>query len=469
MAKHLSVSDEPSVLVHPVLSAELFLPYLSNLKELLSTAKPSATESRSAAFVAALDGQPGRELRKRYSLQDLRNTGTYFTGSELSTRILKPLSNEVCDYGHIIDPSCGAGDLLVAAARHLPLMSTLLGTLKAWGETIVGFDINASFVAATRVRLCLLAMQRLNVGSSPDALSNLETVFPYVRTQSGLEDWAIPASRRLILSNPPFSQAKSPLACGWSQGRVSHAAIFAMVALEKTSDPGSRLVAILPDVLRTGSRYKHWRKHVERISSVKAVEILGRFDKQTDIDVFVLDTLTVRPSNKKTATWSVPPLAALTVGDLFEVNVGPVVGFRLDGKGTWRPFVHSSELPVGKTVSTFEKKIRFRGRAFKPPFVAVRRTSKADYKTRCLGTIVTGHHDLAVDDHLLIARPKDGKVTTCKALLAVLQDARTTAWMNSRIRCRHLTVSALREVPWLSLDATDLARKTVAPHGEGEA
>lgn len=449
MPKHSQPNAELSLMADPRLNAELFLPYLGNLKELYSAAKPASTETRSAAFVAALDGQPGRELRKRYALSELRQTGTYFTGSELATKILEPIAEDVESYEHVIDPSCGAGDLLVGAARHLPLKSTLMATLKAWGETIVGFDINASFVAATRVRLGLLAMQRLNVGSGPDALSHLETLFPHVRVQSGLEDWRLPESRRLILSNPPFSQTKSPEACSWSQGRVSHAAVFAMTSLENASHSTSRLIAILPDVLRTGTRYKHWRSHVEKISSVQAVEIIGRFDKDTDIDVFVLDALAT-PAGSRDATWSLPPSAACTVGDLFEVNVGPVVGFRLDGKGPWRPFVHSSELPVGGTASTFAKNIRFGGRSFKPPFVAVRRTSKAEYKTRCLGTIVTGDVALAVDDHLLIARPKDGKLATCKQLLQVLQDAQTTDWMNSRIRCRHLTVSSLRDIPWLS-------------------
>lgn len=449
MPKHLQLDAESSVLPDARLNADLFLPYLGNLMGLYSSAKPSSTESRSAAFVAALDGQPGRELRKRYTLNELRQTGTYFTGSELAKRILEPIAGAVASFDHIIDPSCGAGDLLVGAARHLPLKSTLLATLKAWGETIVGFDINASFVSATRVRLGLLAMQRLNVGSGPESLSHLEVLFPHIRVQSGLDDWKLPESRRLILSNPPFSQTKSPEACTWSQGRVSYAAVFAMTSLENASRSTSRLIAILPDVLRTGTRYKHWRNHVEKISSLQAVEIIGRFDKETDIDVFVLDTVAT-PARSGSATWGLPPSAACTVGDLFEVNVGPVVCFRLDGKGPWRPFVHSSELPVGGTACTFTKKIRFGGRGFTPPFVAVRRTSKAEYKTRCLGTVVTGEDALAVDDHLLIARPKDGKVTTCKQLQQVLQDTRTTEWMNSRIRCRHLTVSSLRDIPWLN-------------------
>jgi hypothetical protein len=109
-------------------------------------------------------------------------------------------------------------------------------------------------------------------------------------------------------------------------------------------------------------------------------------------------------------------------------------------------------LPIGGSASTFTTNIRFEGKAYEPPFVAIRRTSKAEYKTRCLATVVSGKVPLAIDDHLLIAIPKDGKVSTCKKLLTVLDDARTNEWMNSRIRCRHLTVASLRDIPWIGAE-----------------
>jgi len=149
------------------LDPKLFEPYLGGLQQLFSQFKPTADAARAASFTAALDGQPSLELRKLYTLHDLRQTGTYFTGSELSTRILASVAAEIPLFERIIDPSCGAGDLLVGAARHLPLKSSLLPTLNLWGQYLVGFDINPSFVATTRVRLALLAMQRLNTGSSP--------------------------------------------------------------------------------------------------------------------------------------------------------------------------------------------------------------------------------------------------------------------------------------------------------------
>jgi hypothetical protein len=432
------------------LDPKLFNSYLGGLQQLFSQLKPTADVARTAAFTAALDGQPSLELRRLYTLHDLRQTGTYFTGSELTTRILSTVATEIPLFERIVDPSCGAGDLLVGAARHLPLKSSLLPTLKLWGQYLIGFDINSSFVATTRVRLALLAMQRLNTGSNPGALSELETLFPNIRVQSGLDDWKIPGGKYLILSNPPFSHTQSPQSYGWAKGRVSQAAVFVMKCLEQATK-GTRLIAILPDVLRTGSRYERWREKIEKSSNITSVKILGRFDKQTDIDVFVLDTK-ISATTGQVNRWSRPKQATHTVGDLFEIRVGPVVTFRLTGKGSWYPFVHSSELPIGEKVSIFGTNIRFEGKTYKTPFVAVRRTSKAEYKTRCLATVVTGQAPLAVDDHLLIAIPKDGRVSTCKELLLVLDDARTTEWMNARIRCRHITVSALRDIPWIGGD-----------------
>jgi hypothetical protein len=39
-------------------------------------------------------------------------------------------------------------------------------------------------------------------------------------------------------------------------------------------------------------------------------------------------------------------------------------------------------------------------------------------------------------------------VRTCRELLDILKDDQTTHWLDQRIRCRHLTVAALDELPW---------------------
>jgi len=140
--------------------------------------------------------------------------------------------------------------------------------------------------------------------------------------------------------------------------------------------------------------------------------------------------------------------SARIVKDLFDVHVGPVVPFRLDGKGRWCAYVHSEQLPPWETVRKIDQRLRFKGTTYKPPFVAIRRTSKADYQLRCIGTLVTGDRPIAVENHLLIAMPRDKRVGTCKQLLDVLKRESTSVWMNERIRCRHLTVGSVGELPW---------------------
>jgi hypothetical protein len=136
------------------------------------------------------------------------------------------------------------------------------------------------------------------------------------------------------------------------------------------------------------------------------------------------------------------------VKDVFDVHVGPVVPFRLDCNGRWCTYVHSEQLPPWEAVRKIDQRIRFTGTTYKPPFVAIRRTSKADYQVRCIGTLVTGSVPMAVENHLLIALPHDKKVGTCRKLLEMLKRDATSKWMNERIRCRHLTVGSVGDLPW---------------------
>jgi hypothetical protein len=44
--------------------------------------------------------------------------------------------------------------------------------------------------------------------------------------------------------------------------------------------------------------------------------------------------------------------------------------------------------------------------------------------------------------------PHDLSLESCKELILRLRSMETDEWLNERIRCRHLTVSALNELPW---------------------
>jgi type I restriction-modification system DNA methylase subunit len=90
--------------------------YVSKLKRL-------AVESHRVAdwnirVDAALNGQASVELRRVASVEIRRKFGAFFTGTDLSSELID------CSKGFdatsvFYDPSCGMGDLLVAAARKL--------------------------------------------------------------------------------------------------------------------------------------------------------------------------------------------------------------------------------------------------------------------------------------------------------------------------------------------------------------
>lgn len=432
------------VVLHP----EKFGSYIDHLATLLGAIVRDGANARKAELASALDGQPGRQLRKLYTIGELRDTGTYFTGSGLANRLVTALANSLPGAQRVVDPACGAGDLLVACARHFPLQASIAETLMDWGERLTGFDINPAFVEATRYRLALLALERTQ--SSPREIRKilpLDKVFPNIQRRSGMMGWELPDAPAVIVVNPPFSYGVAEKNCTWARGRVSQAAMFMDTCLRNAAR-GTRILAILPDVLRTGSRYENWRQMITANATVHSVEIAGQFDELTDISVFLLE-LEVGKGTGTTTRWAHPTnTTTQTVKDFFDVHVGPVVPFRLDGNGRWCAYVHSEQLPPWETVGKVDQHIRFGGTTHTPPFVAIRRTSKADYQVRCIGTLVTGSGPMAVENHLLIALPKDKKVGTCQKLLEVLKRDATSAWMNERIRCRHLTVGSVGDLPW---------------------
>jgi hypothetical protein len=432
-----------------VLRPEVFQPYVRYLGELLHSNPSEGAVTKRADLVAALDGQPGRELRKLYTIDRLRNTGTYFTGSRLASRLVTSFKSALPNAKQVVDPACGAGDLLVACARHLPLQSDLTNTLKDWGERLVGIDINSSFVDAARYRLALLALERIRAVAKvvPRELP-LANLFPHIRAGSGMDDWQLSARPSLVVVNPPFVYDEAAKDCPWASGRVSQAALFIDHCIRNVAQ-GTQIFAILPDVLRTGTRYERWRRMVLEKTRIQSVKIAGQFDSLTEISVFLLALEVGKSAIMRNVTWARPSQSTTrAVKDLFDVRVGPVVPFRLDGRGSWFPYAHSEALPPWQTVRTLDQRIRFKGTTYEPPFVAIRRTSKADYRVRCIGTIVTGKKPIAVENHLLIAVPQDKKLGTCKKLLQLLNRDSSSSWMNERIRCRHLTVSSIGDLPW---------------------
>jgi hypothetical protein len=431
-------------------SMEAFEPYVCSLESLaLRIGSLTSQEAEDIEHIAAaLDGQPGERLRKLVTLPARRSSGAFFTGQVMADRALGPYLPTLSDRSVVYDPASGVGDLLLACARRLPLQSDLSTTVAAWGKQLRGLDIHPEFVRAAKARLVLLAIER-GVPKGVRPLPPLDQTFPHLKVANALDEMAAASASHIVL-NPPYCRVPALADCTWGAGKVSQAALFLDRCLDEAA-AGTRIVAILPDVLRTGSLYSRWRATVEARSKIESVEVIGAFDAWADVDVFVLRMIVGTPEPAQSVAWwtSAVNVSEKRVGDWFGVHVGAVIPHRHKHLGPWHPYVYARVLPPWDTFDVdVGKRRRFRGRTFVPPFVAVRRTSAPNDKLRARATIVVGHGPVAVENHLLVLEPRDGSLERCKQLLAVLRDDRTNRWLDERIRCRHLTVGALRDLPW---------------------
>ena len=428
---------------------EAFRPYVVRLEELLDR---SMRPKQDAAFPkdldAALDGQPSAELRRQVPINVLRETGAFFTGSAMAKLAINAAGLRLTPDVKVLDPACGAGDLLVAMARLLPCSSDLSSTLRDWGRRVLALDLQANFVRATKLRLALAAIRRQSPGHRTK-LPNLDELFPGVGLGSSLSEENLYKQATHILINPPFTPVDAPEACSWGSGKVNSAAVF-MDTCVLRSEPGTQIIAILPDVLRSGSRYAKWRQLFEERVAIRRIKIVGQFDRHTDVDVFVV-VGQIRKTHKSPTKFDWIPSEknrALRIRDKFDVSVGAVVSYRDPHEGAWFPFIQARDLPSWEVVSAFSHHRRFSGKTFRPPFVVVRRTSRPGDKNRAVGTVIRGRDRIAVENHLLVLRPRDRRVASCEMLLAVLKEKEANEFLDRRIRCRHLTVSALSDLPW---------------------
>jgi hypothetical protein len=428
-----------------------FAEYVVTLRAVVTEALTNAAPAGDARVVAALNGQPGRELRRLVPLETRRADGAFFTGSLLARRVVAQFLPTVPRDSVICDPACGAGDLLIAATNRLPIQPDLRATLRSWANVLRAYDIHEHFVEATRLRIVLAAIARGSRarGATPEDLTPL---LSGIQVSDGLLGDFHDVD--VILMNPPYGSRPAPPECSWASGLVSDAAVFTAQIL-RAIQPTTKLVAILPDVLRTGTRYRKWRREVEKGLNIAALNVVGIFDTWADVDVFTMqgDTRVVRDEQASPIAWWETHDARIRVGDSFDVHVGGVVPHRDPDLGPWRKYLHA------RTISNLEKfnvngapSRRFDRKTFRPPFVAVRRTSRPDDRQRAVGTIVVGDAEVAVENHLIVVSPHSRTLRDCDKLMQVLRHGTTTQWLNERIRCRHLTVGAIADIPWPNTD-----------------
>jgi hypothetical protein len=425
-----------------------FASYVDHLEDLLEQVftipRQEGVDDR---IGAALDGEPSSELRRLVGLEDQRSAGAFFTGSAMAERALAPLAATLNSHSVILDPACGAGDLLVAVTKLLPARRDLDSRLAFLRDRLLGRDLQPEFVRATKIRLALAAVSQ---GFHARRLQPLDAdrLFPKITPGCGLSDPDRFSRATHIVINPPFTTSTAPADCEWARGGVSMAAVFMDVCLRHARE-GTRIVAILPEVLRSGERYRKWRSWLEGRARIHRVELLGQFDRWADIDVFALELVVSRPGEGMPSGWVYPSKSITwSVADYFDVSVGRVVPYRDPEEGRCYRYVHPRILKPWGEDSQARAHRRHLSEGLRPPFVVVRRTSRGGQPHRAIGTIILGDSPVAVENHLLVLRPKDHRLASCRRLMRVLRSPKTDDWFNQRIRCRHLTVTAMRQLPW---------------------
>jgi N-6 DNA Methylase len=411
----------------------------------------AGTISDPLSFAKHLDGLAYQRLRQAVPVEARRSSSTFFTSSSLRARLVAPYRELVARDTLVLDPTCGAGDLLIAALELLPDSWTAARIRRHVASHFCGRELIPVLAAVARDRLQLAVSMASPSRGKVEAFST-----PKIQAGDGLGADVPYASARLVLLNPPYGRKILSQPTHWAEGLTSQAAPFTIHVLENCRN-NTRVAAILPDVLRSGSRYRKWRDEVEKLAIIDELEVVGLFDSWTDIDVFIAH-LRVRPRRRSPVSadasfdWHsmIPPTQRdISLGDIASVSIGDVVPHRHKEEGPEVPYLTVHSTPIGETITTAPKR-KFVGRLHKAPFIVIRRTSAP---TRAGGARIASsivHSTLgsvAVENHLIVVKPNASTLSACRRLRKQLGDPAVTAWLDKRLRTRHLTKEALLELP----------------------
>ncbi|WP_155128827.1 hypothetical protein [[Actinomadura] parvosata] len=435
-----------------MISNDAFSAYNSYNDELHAILSNSSSLSGFAreSIAAHLDGAAYQRLRKTVDVRIRRSHSTFFTGSQLRARLVAPYRHLIRRGVPIMDPACGAGDLLIEALQHLPKAWTLRERCDYAARSLHGWDQIGVLAEVARKRLALALL----TSEAAPSERRVAPEFPNIRQGDGIAEDCNYSNVRLILLNPPFARTLLPVPQSWGEGVTSQAAPFTLEVLKKADD-GTRMAAILPDVLRSGSRYNRWRDEIEKLADIKKIEPIGLFDIWTDVDVFIAH-MVVRSRKRRKANpreaWqdqSLTPGGTVRLGDVATISIGDVVPHRHADEGPTVPYLTVHDVPVGATV-THAPTRRFAGRLHQAPFVVLRRTSaptRAGGERLSVSIIDGSLGEVAVENHLVVVRPLDGSGLTCDSLKSLLEHPSVTKWLDARIRTRHLTKTSLLDLP----------------------
>lgn len=382
-------------------------------------------------------------LRSILPLKEMREAGCFFTGKDLSLKTIDSFFESISSKSIILDPTCGAGNLLIACSRKLKVKNTLSETLKSWGHILRGYDLYAAFVTTAKLRIIIEALNRGTI--SDCTIDDALELLPFIQTKDAMTTTSQDVLKIThIIMNPPFNSWPSPGINYWKKGKVNSAGIIFDHYL-RILPRNCNISAILPEVLRSGSRYYSFREFIS--SEMKAsCEIYGRFNSQTDVDVFILSGIKNQNSPGK-IEWTIDLGDYTSLSKFFDVRIGPLVAYRDPQEGKEYPYFHARNSIAWTEISTATEYRKFLGKTLNPPFILIKRTSSPSDKFRASATLINLSEPVAVENHMIVLIPKTGKLSDCRKLIKILQSKKTNNFLNSRARMRHLTVNSVKDIP----------------------
>lgn len=417
-----------------------YLDFIRDLRELIELPSKERQKLKVQQKISsALNGEATEALHRLIDRATLKKDGVFFTPKMLAAKLIQMLPLGNIGREIFYDPACGTGNLLLECANLLPVFGSFDETVRHWGHQLRGHDLHSQFIETTKLRLVLLAIKR---GRFNKISFSTDSIFPHICVGDSLADSSGYESATCTVMNPPFTHCTNK-SLTWSSGRVSSAAVHYDRALEKTSNC-SVIAAILPDVLRSGSRYEKWRQRIADRGSIDVKIESEQFTKHADVNTFYL--VLNRSNSPNSFKWHDICLGK-KIEQNFQVNIGSVVPHRHPDAGNKVPFLHAKRLEPWATINEVTAYRGFNGTCRKGPFVVIRRTSRPDDKYRAVGTVVADDRKIAIENHLIVCTPMDGSLATCHKLLKLLKDQRLTEWLNKKIRCRHLTVESILSAP----------------------
>jgi tRNA1(Val) A37 N6-methylase TrmN6 len=206
------------------------------------------------ALYASLQGEGGRA-----------RSGAFYTPEAVAARMAASVITPSLPPARILDPACGSGTFLVAAARRMQELS-----LPIMADTLLGYDCDPIAVRLTRLRLMLALPERSDYRPQITVAEFLALA---------LAD-TVPAVD-VILGNPPWgadvsAETARQVAQRWpaSQGRETFAA-FTMAGLSQLK-PGGRLAFLLPESVLTVRVHADLRHHLVTTTTLQRLEPLGQ-------------------------------------------------------------------------------------------------------------------------------------------------------------------------------------------------